>query len=101
MGLVSGDTGTVYQVTCKDDQTKAVIDLTGSSILLRWRSATDTIIERPMTIANATGGIVTYQFATGEIISPVMRLEIQITDASGNVLTSKNRLRESVRKKEA
>ena len=81
--LVTGDTGSVLRITCKDNELNTTIDLTGGSVALRWEDDTATVQSRAMTIENAAGGIVTYQFVAGEIIYPKMKFEVEITDVSG------------------
>ena len=89
--LVTGDTGSVYQVTCIDGATGTAIDLTGATVRLRWEDDTGTIQTRVMGITDAPNGVAEYQFASGEIIYPRMRFETEITDNAGFV-TSSNEL---------
>jgi hypothetical protein len=85
--LVTGDTGSVLQVTCTDNDTAAAIDLTGATVTLRWEGDT-AIVEKTMTIDDAAGGVVSYQFLAGEIISPKMKFEVEITDSGGYITTN-------------
>ncbi len=86
--MVTGDTGTKYKITATDDQTGAVINLTGATVRLRWEDETGTVQTRVMTILVATAGTAEYQFLAGEIISGTMRFETEITDSSGYVISS-------------
>ena len=81
--LVTGDTGSVLRITCKDNDTEAAIDLTGSTVRLRWEDDTGTVQTRTMTIVTAASGIVSYQFVTDEIIYGTMKFEVEITDSGG------------------
>jgi len=85
--LVTGDTGSVLQVTCTDNERAAAIDLTGATVLLRWEGDS-AVVEKTMTIDDAAGGVVSYQFLAGEIIVPKMKFEVEITDSSGFVVTN-------------
>ncbi len=86
--LVTGDTGSKYQITASDNETGAVIDLTGATLRLRWEDETGTVQTRTMTTLVATDGTAEYQFLAGEIISGTMRFETEITDSSGYVISS-------------
>jgi len=88
--FVENDTGSVLQVTCTDDDTGAVIDLTGAVLILRYKIKTALAVEKTMVITPpATNGIATYQFLSGELTPGPFRGEVQITDA-GVVTTSLN-----------
>lgn len=95
--FVEGDTGSKFVHTCKDDDTDSPINLTGSTVLLRWKNAAGTIVEKTMTITDAANGVVEYQFLANELFSPQMTFEVKITNSSSNVLHSLELLRESVR----
>lgn len=98
MSFVSGDTGSELEVTCKDDDTGLVIDLTGSSVKLKWLDAADALQTKAMTIRGAsTDGIVFYRFLADELIATQMKFEVEITDSGGDVLHSIELIRENVR----
>ena len=97
MPFCSGDTASKLEVTCKDDDTGLVIDLTGSTVKLKWRDAADALQTNTMTITDAPGGIVEYRFLAGELIAPQMKFETEITDSLGNVLRPFELIRETVR----
>ncbi len=84
--LVSDDTGSKLVINCTnlDD---SPIDLTGRTVLLEWRDATQTLQSRAMTVTNPTdpnGGEAEYTFLTNEVISPSMDFQVRITvTASG------------------
>ena len=86
--LVTGDTGSVYQVTCTDNDTGLAINLTGSTIRLRWEDDAGAIQTRIMTITDASNGVATYRFVAGEIIAPFMKFENEITDSGGFITSS-------------
>lgn len=85
--LVTGDTGSKLIVTCRDNETNEVIDLTGATVKLRWEGDAG-VIEKTMTVTNAAAGIAQYQFLAGEIIVPAMRFEVEITDSGGAIISS-------------
>ncbi len=97
MSFVSGDTGSKLEVTCKDNDTGLVINLTGSTVKLKWRDAADALQTKTMTITDAVNGIAEYQFLAAELIAPQMKFEVEITDTAGNVLHNIELIRESVR----
>ena len=97
MSFVSGDTGSKLEVTCKDDDTGVVIDLTGSTVKLKWDDVAGALQTKTMTITDATNGIVEYQFLATELIAPQMKFEVEITDSGGFVLHSLELIREAVR----
>lgn len=85
--LVTNDTGSSLVVNCKDNTTGLAIDLTGSTVRLRWKNGL--VVEtRTMTITNAVNGQAKYTFLTGEIIAPKMAFEVEITDSTGKVLSN-------------
>ena len=86
--LVTGDTGSIFQVTCTDASTGQVIDLTGATVRLRWEDDTGTVQTRIMGVTDAVNGVAEYQFAAGEIIYPRMVFETEITDALGYITSS-------------
>jgi hypothetical protein len=98
--FVAGDTGSVLRVTCTNDSDGTAINLTGSTVVLRWfNRATEAVIEQTMTLVTPASGICSYQFAAGELVSPSMAFEVKITDGSGKVIRSLNLLNEAVREK--
>ncbi len=97
MSFVSGDTGSKLEVTCKDDDTGVVIDLTGSTVKLKWLDAADALQTKTMTITDAVNGVADYQFLANELIETQMKFEVEITDAVSDVLHSLELIRENVR----
>lgn len=86
--LVSNDTGSTLRVTCKDNDTQAVINLTGATVKFRWEKQDGTLALRTATVTDAAGGIAEYKFLTGEIEAPRMKVEVEITDSSGFIVTN-------------
>jgi len=98
--FVSGDTGSVLRVTCTNDSDGSVINLTGSTVSLRWFDrATDAVINKAMTLVTPASGICSYQFVAGELVSPSMSFEVRITDGSSAVIRSLNLIDVDVRER--
>lgn len=81
--FVTNDTGSILRITCKDNELGTAINLTGATVTLRWENASGTITSKTMTIVTAASGICQYQFVAGEIVYPLQKFEVEITDASG------------------
>lgn len=94
--FVSGDTGSTLLVTCTDDSS-AAINLTGSTIKLRWQEAAGTVADKTMAIVSAAAGTCSYKFLTGELFSPGMAFEIEITDSGGFKLSNVDLITANVR----
>jgi len=89
------DTGSTLEVTCKDDATGVVIDLTGfTQILLRYKIDTSAVQEKAMTITNAVGGVAEYKFLAAELLAGGGNFtgEVRITDGAGFIVTSVNNI---------
>lgn len=86
--FVEGDTGSALSVTCTDTTTGAVINLTGSTVALKWESATGAVVTRAMTVSSPASGVALYQFATGELYPTGMQFEVVITDSGGKLLSN-------------
>ena len=95
--FVAGDTGSVLRVTCTNDSDDSAIDLTGCTVVLKWRNASGVLTSQTMTIVTAASGICEYRFAAGELFAPSMAFEVQITDASSRVIRSLSLIETSVR----
>ena len=95
--FVSGDTGSKLQVTCKNDADNTVIDLTGSTVKLKWKNSVGTLVTKTITITNAVGGIAEYQFGTSELYAGTMYFEIEIADASSKIFRNLSLLTEKIR----
>lgn len=86
--LVTGDTGSLLQVSCTDSRTAAAINLAGATVRLRWTDDAGAVVTKVMTIVSAAAGTAKYQFLAGEIIYPKMTFEVEITDAAGYIITN-------------
>lgn len=87
--FVESDTGSKLVVPCKDNESGAVINLTGATVTLRYKYAGDAAVtERGMTIQTpATNGIAEYLFGTGELKTGRFSYEVKIVDGAGKVIT--------------
>lgn len=97
MSFVAGDTGSKLKVTCQDDDSGNAINLTGSTVKLKWDDADGALQTKTMTITDAVNGIAEYQFLASELFSRQMKFEVEITDSGGKVLHSLELIRENVR----
>lgn len=96
--FVSGDTASSLKITCKDNDTEEVIDLTGSTVRLKWVDKTQALISRVMTVATPTNGIAIYQFLADELAVGTMKFEAEITESSGKVMRNLKLINVPVRK---
>lgn len=94
--LVTGDTGSKLVVTVADNDTGAAVDLAGSTVRFRWEGNAS-MVTRTATVTNSAGGVAEYQFAAGEIIAPKMKIEVEVTDGIGQVVTSTDLIELTVR----
>lgn len=85
--LVTGDTGSVLSITVLDSDTGLAKDLTACSVIFRWEGETGTVVNKTATISDAANGVVQYQFSAGEIFAPKMRVEVEVTDGAGFIVT--------------
>lgn len=95
--FVTGDTGSKLVVTCTDDVLGTAINLTGATVKLHWITNAGVLANKTMTVTSAATGVCEYQFLTGEIQSPVMAFEVEITDSTSKVITSLDTIVVSVR----
>ncbi len=86
--FVALDTNSVVRVTIVNKQTRAVIDLTNSTVLFIFsidggptKSATMTVL------APATAGVAEYQFITGDLVAGTMNANIEVTFADSTILS--------------
>jgi hypothetical protein len=95
--FVSSDTGSTLLVTCTDDAGE-VINLSGSSVKIRWQDATGVLSEKNMTVTDGAAGKCTYKFGVSELFAPGMAFEIEITDSGSFKLTNVDLIAVTVRK---
>ena len=97
--FVEGDTGSVFQATCKNEDTDAVIDLTGATVTLRWLDSADSLVSKAMSIIGDPAlGVAEYKFLATELIAPAMTFEVKVVDAGGFILHNLDEIVKSVRK---
>lgn len=97
--FVEGDTGAVLQVTCTDQATGAVINLTGSTVALKWEDKLGAVVSKAMTVSAPLTGVCTYQFGVDELYAPGMSFEVVITNGSAKTLSNVELIAVSVRTK--
>ena len=92
------DTGSILEVTCKDDSTGAVIDLTGSTVTLRFKIAGGLLLTKTMALdAEPTTGKATYKFLAGELDPGKFLGDVTITDSGGETISSLENIVEEVK----
>ncbi len=100
--FVAGDTGSVYRVTCKNNQDGSVISLSGATaVKLNFKIDSGTTKTPDMTITNPPGtdGVAEYQFVSGDLVAGRMQAAVEITDSTAKVITELEPLVASVRAK--
>ncbi len=86
--LVTGDTASKLVVTVKDNATSLPVNLTGVlSVKFRWRDNDGAVAVKTATVTDAANGVVEYLFGAGEIIAPSMKIEVEVTDSGGKIMT--------------
>lgn len=91
--LVTGDTLPVLKVAVKD-HAGADFNLTGMTAKFRWEGEDGALVQKTASIA---GNVASYQFAAGEIFAPSMKIELEITNADGKIITVTDIISLSVR----
>lgn len=95
--LVTGDTGSKLVVPITDSDTKQVINLTGCSVIFRWEGSDGLMVERFASVPTPANGIAEYLFLAGEIIAPKMKIEVEVTDGTGAIVTGTDLITLTVR----
>ena len=75
------DTGSTLKVTCKDDATGVVIDITGFTVQLLYKIGSSVLQTKTMTITDGSNGIATYKFLAAELLagaSSLPRYEVSV-----------------------
>ena len=100
--FVEGDTNSSLVIVCRDSQ-RALIDLTGRSVTLRWRFLHETEMSHSALMTNldqeTDKGKASYKFTASELRSPHIIYDAVITEAGGEVVTQNRELMLSVRTK--
>lgn len=87
--LVAGDSGSKIRSRCRDNQTKAVLDLTGKTVHLRYKLNDGALVIKTMTVLDpGTLGEAEYQFGVSDLSAGVLQGEIQIQPGAADQLTS-------------
>jgi hypothetical protein len=95
--IVASDKGIQILLTAYQSDGITILDVTGSTVTIRWALADGTVEERAMTIVDGPTGQVQYTFATDEIIAPVMEFEVTVVRPDGAEITSKGTFTLAVR----
>jgi hypothetical protein len=64
---------------------------------MRWKDEVGEAQTKAMTVSDAAAGECTYQFGDGELFSPGMSFEVEITDISGKKLSNVDLISVTVR----
>ena len=92
------DTGSTLEVTCEDDSTGKVINLTGSTVTLRFKVAGGALQTKPMVLdADPTTGKATYEFLTAELVPGTFLGDATITDSGGKTISSLENIVEQIK----
>jgi len=86
--LVAGDRGSKLIVTCKDNVTKTVINLTGKTVQLRYTIDLGALLVKTMSVPVGTDGKAEYQFAAVDLTAGILTAEVRIQDGASDQLTS-------------
>ena len=96
--FVVGDTETKVKFKLRNRTTGDVIDLTGASVTFRYKISTPATKVRTMNVESpATGGVVSYQFVSGDLAAGLLEGEVQAVLSSGKRLTSADTVRYEIR----
>jgi hypothetical protein len=94
--FIEGNDAGKLVITCRD-QSGAILDLTTQTARVKWRNSGGVVV-REMTKEDAAWGVVSYRFATDELVAPKMSLEIELSDAVGKTISSSELIQITVRK---
>lgn len=98
--LVAGDTASKLIATCKDNDTKAAIDLLNKTVKLKYKIGGSVLQTKTMTVQTpTTNGKAEYIFGANELTEGDLKGEVEIIDASSKVITSLDPMILSVRAK--
>ena len=91
------------EVTCKEDATGTVINLTGfTSAKLKYVIGDGALQTKTMTIsATPTDGKATYKFLAGELSPGEFRGEVELVDGASFLVTSVNNIKLDIKAKVA
>lgn len=88
--FVAGDTNATLEARLKKASDGSAFDLTGCTVLLRWKIGTaGSVVEKAMTVAAPTTGVATYRFGEDELAEGDLYCEVQVTETStSRILTT-------------
>lgn len=87
--LVAGDRGSMLIVTCRNNATKDVIDLTGKTVRLRYAINGGADQEKDMAVQDpAANGKAAYQFAAADLTAGCFEGEILLQAGAPDQVTS-------------
>lgn len=95
--LVTGDTGSKLVVPITDRESGAVVNLTGCTVKFRWEGSNGSMVNKTASVPTPANGIAEYKFLAGEIIAPEMKIEVEVTDGTGDIVTGTELITLSVR----
>jgi hypothetical protein len=96
--LVQADTGTVLRLTLTD-RANVAIPLAGCSVKLRYKIGPSAVVEKSMTIVDASAGIVSYQFAALDLpYAGTMQYEVKVISPDTSFIKSLDSLTLQVRR---
>ncbi len=87
--LVKGDKGSKITVTCLNNQTGAVINISGKTVELRFKIGGGTLLTKTMTVTDGPNGVAEYQFTDTDLNdSGELSYEVRISPAAADQATS-------------
>ena len=96
--FTQSDTGSTLEITCQNDSTGAVINLTGSTVALRYKIAGGALQTKSMTLdGDPTTGKATYTFLANELTPGTFIGDATITDAGALTISSLENIVEEIK----
>lgn len=89
--LVAGDASSVLRVTVLDSETNEPMDLSGRSVMLRYKLSGGTVVEKTMTVLDQINqrGKAEYEFQPADLTAAgLLEYEVRLDDGTANQLTS-------------
>ncbi len=85
--FVENDTGSKIEVTCKNSSDGVVIDLSSSTVVVKWVDSTGTLQSEAMTVTDAVNGVAEYLFTGSQLEAGTTDFEFEIT-TGGLIISS-------------
>lgn len=107
---VAGDTASKLIVTCTNKEDQTAIDLTNSTVKLKWKIDSGSLVSQTMDIVDAAAGTAEYTFGVDAEGLPELTAvtsgsefvgEVEITDGTSKVITTPTQITKSIRYKPA